>query len=177
MKNSCLNSVFGHTLNLGLILAAVSSQGVTMEELRRIPNLTPQKFARRFSEFLYEHNPETQTPATFLARETGDCDDFTLVASIIFTEKGYHPRLIEVQMNKLTHSICYFPETHSYIDYSDRSYLFTATASDGTLRDIASKVAKTLRCDWTSVAEFSFADGIKERIAHEEKSRAMAHAP
>jgi hypothetical protein len=159
-----------------LALAAVSSPALTMDDLRALPGLTPQKFVRRFSEFNYEYNAEIQSPSDFLARETGDCDDFALVASIIFSEKGFHPRLISVRLRNISHVVCYFPETHSYIDYNNRSYLFTTTASDGTLPDIARKVARSLRLEWSSAAEFNFVEGSRELVARTENPRALVAA-
>ena len=171
-----MKTVFLAMLGASLLLTSGRSQGLTMDDLRKTPNLTPQKFARRFSAFRYEYGVETQSPNSFLAKEAGDCDDFALVASIIFTEKGYHPRLISVRLHNVSHVVCYFPETRSYIDYNDRGYLFNTTSSDGTLPDIARKVAKSLGLDWSSAAEFYFVDGSRELVAREENPRDLLAA-
>jgi hypothetical protein len=173
MKLFKIKLIRSSLLTLALATTTFCSSALTLDELRNLPNLTPKKFARQFSEFRYEYGVEVQSPSNFLAREAGDCDDFALVASIIFSEKGYHPRMFLVRMRNLAHVVCYFPETHSYIDYNDRSYLFATTSSDGTMRDIAKKVAKSLDLEWTSVAEFNFVDGLKELVAREENPRAL----
>ena len=161
------------TLSLAILMAGFSSQGLTMDELRAIPNLTPRKFVRQFSEFRYEHTGETQLPGMFLLREAGDASDFALVASMVFAEKGYHPRLISVRMNHLSYVVCYLPETRSFIDFNNRSIFFNTTTSDGSLADVARKVARSFGRDWNLAEEFTFVDESRNTVDRLENPRTL----
>jgi hypothetical protein len=154
-------------LAVAVAAAAMASQGLTMDDLRSAPNLTPEKFAKQFRNFDYEYHKEVQDPGDFLAREAGDCDDYAILASMIFAEKGYHPRLVSVRMGNMSHVVVFFPETQTYLDYNNRSYFRKTAKSDGSLRDLANRVARTFGRDWTSVTEFTYGDGLKEVVARE----------
>ena len=59
-----------------ICLASVrASQALTMNELRQIPNLSPQSLAKRFSEFEFKFRAEVQDHDVFLTTKSGDCDD------------------------------------------------------------------------------------------------------
>ena len=177
MRKTKMKTILSKILMLGILAAALASPALTLEDLRNMPKLTPKKFARQFAEFRYEFHGEVQAPEDFLAREAGDCDDFAILGALVLGEKGFHPRLISVRMRNISHVVCYFPETRSYIDYNDRAYLFTATtSSDGTLGDIAKKVSKTFGASWSSVTEFSYADGEKLLVARLENPRFLVAA-
>lgn len=138
---------------------------VTLEEIRNTPDLTPAKFASFFSEFDYKFRADVQKPAAFLASETGDCDDYATLAALVLKEKGYTPRLITVRMPGVVHVVCYVEETGSYLDYNNRKYVLKVTKSGSDLNEIARRVAKSYRLDWTSVSEFTFGDGVKRLVS------------
>lgn len=151
---------------LGLwALAGGSGGALTLEELRRESNLTPQRFARFFSEFKYQFHAEVQEPEVFLATESGDCDDYAVVAAMVLLEKGYHTRLMAVRMPGVTHVVCYVEETKCYLDYNNRMYLIKTANAEGTLRDIARKVAKSFNASWTSASEFVYTNGVRRMVA------------
>ena len=147
-----------------LLGLARSSFGLTLEEIRQIPDLTPRKFASLFSEFKFKFRAEVQEPRVFLATESGDCDDYSTLAADVLRERGYTPRLITIRMPNLVHVVCYIEETKCYLDYNNRSF-FARTVSSGTsLEDIAKKVAKSSSLPWISASEFTFAEGEKRLV-------------
>src|SRR5262245_49977124 len=113
-----------------IVLSLCSSFAVTLEEIRQTSDLTPQKFAKFFSNFEFKFRAEVQDPQVFLATESGDCDDYATLAATVLREHGYTPRLITVRMPNLVHVICYIEETKSYLDYNNRTY-FSRTVSCG----------------------------------------------
>ncbi|MBI3877447.1 MAG: hypothetical protein HY300_16070, partial [Verrucomicrobia bacterium] len=68
-------------------------------------------------------------------------------------------------MPGLTHVVCFVSETKNYLDYNNRIYLKRTAPSNGTLPDIAKKVAKSFDASWTSVSEFTYADGVKRLVS------------
>src|SRR5688572_28170495 len=109
-------------LVLYLVSASLSLFAVSLDDLRNMEGLTPQKFASYFSDFEFKFRAEVQSPEVFLATESGDCDDYSILAATILKEKGYTPRLISVRMPDVTHVVCYIEETKSYLDYNNRSF-------------------------------------------------------
>jgi hypothetical protein len=148
-----------------LMLTGGSTFGVTLEQLRNTPNLTPQRFARLFADFEFKEHTEVQTPEVFLSTQSGDCDDYATLAAMILREKGYTVRLIAVRMPKETHVVAYVEETGSYLDYNNRGYLIKTISCKASLPAIAAKVGKSFESDWTSVSEFTFVDSVKRMVA------------
>lgn len=150
---------------LALGLMATPLFGLTLEDLRRDPKLTPQRFARYFANFKFEFHAELQSPEVFLASESGDCDDYATLAAAVLREKGYTTRLVTVRMPGTVHVVCYVAETRGYLDYNNREFLVRTVASDGSLKDVARKVARSFGEQWTSASEFELQDGEQRILA------------
>lgn len=130
---------------------------VTLHELLDDPKLTPKKFAAYFGGFGYEFNTPIQPADTFLSRERGDCDDYSVLADFVLSKRGYKTRLIHVRLaGRVAHAVCYVTENKAYLDYNNRNVFFTLTRSGPELRDIASKVAQSLEASWTTASEFTY---------------------
>jgi hypothetical protein len=166
------------TLLFCLLLAVqFQSSAITVEDLKSIPNLTPQKFAACFSNFSFQYRAEVQAPDVFLATESGDCDDFATLAADVLKDKGYTPRLIAVRMTGLVHVVCYIEETHTYLDFNNRDVLRKTVSCGSNLNEIADKVAKSFDSRWTSASEFTYADRMKRLVATAvEANRTLASA-
>ncbi|MHB8523928.1 MAG: transglutaminase-like domain-containing protein [Limisphaerales bacterium] len=149
---------------LALWLAATPLLGVTLEDLRRDSKLTPQRFARYFADFQFKYHTEVQAPEVFLASESGDCDDYATLAAMVLSEKGYTTRLVTVRMPGVVHVVCYVAETGCYLDYNNREFLIRTVGTNGSLADIARKVAWSFGGSWTSASEFTFQDGVKRTV-------------
>ncbi|MFN7141602.1 MAG: transglutaminase-like domain-containing protein, partial [Limisphaerales bacterium] len=102
------------------LLFVTSAQALTVEQIRSMPNLTPEKFASLFSDFKFKFHEEVQDFQTFLSSKSGDCDDYATLAADVLSKHGYTPRLIAVRMKGETHVVCYIEETGSYLDYNNR---------------------------------------------------------
>ena len=63
-----------------------SISAVTLDELRNTTDLTPQKFASFFSDFEFKFHAEIQAPEVFLATQSGDCDDYAILAATVLKE-------------------------------------------------------------------------------------------
>jgi hypothetical protein len=163
--NACAQITACFSLLLTLWLGTPQVSGLTMSDLRQIPKLTPQRFAKCFSNFAFEFHAEVQEPETFLARGAGDCDDYAVVADRILREKGYTTRLITIRMPSQIHVVCYVVETHCYLDYNSRGCLIRTTSCNNSMDEIARKVARTFGENWTSVSEFAFQDGHKRLMS------------
>ena len=151
------------TLALALLLGDASA--LTLDDLRTMPDLTPKRFAKLFRNFDYARHDEVQDPETFLFTRSGDCDDYATLAADILAERGYTTHLITVRTDFDAHVVCYVEETGSYLDYNHRSYFFFRTVRcSNSLEKIAKKVARSLRQEWTSVAEFEFHYGLKLKV-------------
>ena len=143
-------------LTVGLALPGPLG-AITLEELLTQPKLTPKKFAAYFGDFAYEFNGPIQPPTAFLAREKGDCDDYSVLADHVLSKHGYKTRLIHVRLTgRVAHAVCYVEESKAYLDFNNRAVFFTLTRSDPDLREIASKVAKSLEASWTTASEFTY---------------------
>lgn len=152
-------------------ILAVELTGITLDDLRADPDLSPKRLMSCVSRFKFELHGEVQPPEVFLARERGDCDDFATFAAMILREKGYTPRLIAVRMPGLTHVVCYVSEVGSYLDYNNRIYMRSLVKAKSEIPDIAAKVAKSFESDWTSASEFVYTNQVKvlvKTIAHAE---------
>jgi hypothetical protein len=147
-----------------LCLSAItcSTFAVSLEDLRR-QDLTPPKFASYFRNFQFDFRNEVQRPELFLARKSGDCDDYSTLAAAVLREKGYTPRLISIRMPGVTHVVCYIEETRSYLDYNFRGHT-VAVNSGNVLQAIAESVARSYRLQWSSASEFTFDSGVKRLV-------------
>jgi hypothetical protein len=137
---------------------------LTLEQLKNDADLTPEKFAAQFSRFKYQFRAEVQEPEQFLARRSGDCDDYAVLAAEVLSGRGYTPRLIAVRLKREVHVVCYIEETGSYLDYNLRSARAKTVRTDGSYRDIANRVAAGFRCSWRSVSEFTYEQGRKRLV-------------
>jgi hypothetical protein len=143
----------------------LSISAVTLDELRNTTDLTPQKFASFFSDFEFKFHAEVQAPEAFLATQSGDCDDYAILAATVLKEKGYTPRLITIRMPDVTHVICYIAETKSYLDYNCRQYLVRTVSSGPSIAEIADSVAASYHLKWSSASEFAWTEGNKRLVA------------
>jgi len=133
-------------------------EAVTLRELTDRPEqLTPKKFAAYFSDYAYEFNSRIQPPEVFVARERGDCDDYSALADYVLRRHHYSTRLIHVRLaGRVAHAVCYVSESRVYLDYNNRAVFFSLTKSGPALRDIADKVASSLEASWTTASEFTY---------------------
>jgi hypothetical protein len=133
---------------LVLLCAIATAKAGNLNDLLDQKNLTPEALARVAANFTFELNPQLQAPETFLQRERGDCADFANLASIVLTHGGYTTKLVVVMMSKQTHVVCYVKEAGGFLDYNHRSDAHPVIASNGSLEDIADKVASDFRAQW-----------------------------
>lgn len=141
----------------GCFAAPAGFGAVTLQELTEARGLTAKKFASYFADFAYEFNGPIQPPQTFLTRERGDCDDYSVLADFVLKKHGFDTRLIHIRLaGRIAHAVCYVTENKAYLDYNNRNVFFTLTRSGPDIRDIATKVARSLEANWTSASEFSY---------------------
>src|SRR5687767_2893421 len=117
------------TFLLALLILSIPAFGLSLEDIRNTPDLTPKKFAAYFRDFEFKFHSEVQSPDIFLATRSGDCDDFSTLAAAVLRDRGYTPRLITVRMPGVTHVVCYIEETKSYLDYNNRGGFLDRTVS------------------------------------------------
>ena len=148
-----------------LVLSANCLLSVSLDGLHNQRDLTPKKFSRMFADFDYELYHEVQPPEQFLRQESGDCDDYACLADDVLAPKGFETRLIHIRLVGMTsHAVCYITEDGAYLDYNNRNVFFTMTKSAPPLRKIATKVAKSLNANWTSVFEFEFSYSTQRKL-------------
>jgi hypothetical protein len=135
-----------------------------LQTLREDSALTPERFASFFAEFEFEALEHLQRPETFLATRRGDCDDYAVLASWVLQEKGYATKLVVVFMPKDIHVVCYVKETGTYLDFNNRRLSTRTVPTDGTLADIADKVARSFGAGWYCVSEFVVERGRRRLI-------------
>ncbi|MFZ5495186.1 MAG: transglutaminase domain-containing protein [Verrucomicrobiota bacterium] len=139
------------------VAAPLDLDAVTLKELTDNRGLNAKKFASYFAGFAYEFNGPIQSAERFLARERGDCDDYAVLADHVLRKHGLGTRLIHVRLaGRVAHAVCYVTENKAYLDYNNRNVFFTLTRSEAGLRDIATKVARSLEANWTTASEFSY---------------------
>jgi hypothetical protein len=138
--------------------------GVTLEELQQDDSLTPDRFAHYFADFKFQLRERVQDPKVFLAARNGDCDDYATLAADVLQAKGYSTRLVVVFMPKDIHVVCYVKETRSFLDFNRRNCSTTTVSTDGTLTDIADKVAQSFHASWHCVSEFTFKGGVRQIV-------------
>lgn len=124
--------------------------------LARQTDLTPEKLIRSFATFAFELSAQPQDAEVFLQRKRGDCDDFAGLASRLLTDRGYKTRLVSVMLEQETHVVCYVEEARGYLDFNHRADDQPVIQSDGSLEDIAHKVAGDFRSQWLSASEFKY---------------------
>jgi len=160
-----------------LCLIAAQLNGLTLDDLRADPDLNPSRLMSKFARFKYELHAEVQAPEVFLATESGDCDDFATLASMLLREKGFTPRLIAVRMPGLTHVVCYVAESGSYLDYNNRVYFRPLIKAKPEIMDIANKVARSFDSSWTSASEFLYTNQVKMLLTTIARTESFTVAP
>lgn len=144
---------------MAILCGALSVGGLAGDEwtrLREDRNLTPAGLLRHFAGFAFELGERLQDAETFLRRRRGDCDDFASLASQVLAERGCHTKLVVVMMEGQTHVVCYVREAEGFLDYNRRAVPDPVVASDGSLEDIAAKVATAFRSEWWMASEFVY---------------------
>jgi hypothetical protein len=139
------------------LLAPARLDAVTLMELVTHSSLTPKKFAAFFEDFEYEFAPEILPAETFLRQRRGDCDDYAVLADYVLSQHRQPTRLIHVRMvGRVAHAVCYVTPANAYLDYNNRKFFINVQRSGRSLREIANKVAESLKANWTSVSEFTY---------------------
>ena len=144
-------------LLLGVFLATgfgATAHAGALSTLAGQADMTPESLIHSFAGFTFELNAQQQDAETFLQRQRGDCDDFAILASRLLTERGYKTKLIAVMMAQQTHVVCYVQEARGFLDFNHRSDAHPVRASDGSLEDVAQKVARDFRAPWQMASEF-----------------------
>lgn len=139
-----------------IFLWSIPIRATTIEELENANHLTPDAFAHLFSGFEFKFHNEVQSPEVFLATQSGDCDDYAILAARVLKHHGYTPRLIAVRMPKIVHVVCYIEETNSYLDYNFRASPDGSIECRPEIAEIARSVARSYRLNWSSASEFTF---------------------
>jgi hypothetical protein len=119
-------------------------------------DLTPENLIRSFAGFKFELSAQPQDAETFLQRKRGDCDDFAALASRLLAERGYKTKVVVVMMNQQTHVVCYVKEAHGFLDFNHRADAQPIIESNGSLEDIAEKVAGDFRAPWHMASEIKY---------------------
>ena len=151
-------------LAAGSFFSATSGNALTVDELRKIPKLTPETFASYFADFEFKFHDEVQDHDTFLASKSGDCDDYSTLAADILGRNGYTTRLIAIRMKGETHVVCYVNETKSYLDYNYRKEDKKTIPCSASITEIAKKVSQSFDRDWVATYQFTFSQGIKRLV-------------
>ena len=146
-----------------LLFCLFSSFGLTLEQLRNTPDLTPEKFATLFSKFEFKFGDEVQNPDEFLSSRSGDCDDFATLAATVLKEKGYTVRLVAVRLPKIVHVVCYVEQSHAYLDYNNRASS-ALVRSGPEISEIAGQVASSYALPWSSASEFTWEKGARRLV-------------
>jgi hypothetical protein len=145
-------------------LLVISSNALTIEQIQSCPNLTPDRFASFFHSFAFRFHAEVQSPERFLATESGDCDDYAILASNVLRGHRYTPRLIAVRMARVVHVVCYIAEINAYLDYNLRAKGNGLVECRPEIAEVARNVAKSYGVKWSSASEFTFQDGTKRLV-------------
>lgn len=151
---------------LALAVALTPLDALTVQQLMDEPDLTPRKFANHFEKFTYEFFDYVQNPDEFLKTRTGDCDDYACLADLVLKKKGFGTRLIHIRMvGRIAHAVCYITENKVYLDYNNRKYTFNLEKCGPSIREIATKVARSFEANWTSASEFTYDYKTEEKKA------------
>ena len=146
--------VLGAQLLVGLF--TTSAHALTVDDIRKTPNLTPTRFAEFFSDFKFKFHDDVQDHNVFVTSKSGDCDDYATLAADVLSKYGYTPRLIAVRMKGETHVICYIDETRSYLDYNCRKDEQKMVPCGTGITEIARSVADSFGKDWIATYEFTY---------------------
>ncbi len=182
LKRAAMQSLAKHFIRilLGAILSAWLPAGsaITMAELEKVPNLTPEKLAGYFTNFEFKFHAEVQDHDIFLRNQSGDCDDYATVASEILSKNGYTTRLIAIRMKGETHVVCYVNETQSYLDYNFRKDEKRTVSCDNAITEIAQKVAQSFQRHWIATYQFTFnaTEGVKRLVQNIISNRSVEKA-
>jgi Transglutaminase-like domain len=141
---------------LGLLCAVGTVRAGGLNDLLDQKGLTPEGLARGFADFAFELLPQVQEPETFLQRKRGDCADYSNLASTVLAHHGYTTKLVVVMMAKQTHVVCYVKEAGGFLDYNHRADAHPVIPSDGSLEDIAGKVAGDFHSSWRMASFFRY---------------------
>jgi Transglutaminase-like domain len=141
---------------LSLVCAAATASAAHLGDLLDQKDLTPEGLARVMADFSFELTSHLQAPEAFLQRKRGDCADFANLASTVLTHHGYTTKLVVVMMSKQTHVVCYVKEAGGFLDYNHRADAHPVIPSDGSLEDIAGKVAGDFRSQWRMASAFRY---------------------
>ncbi|MFM9029819.1 MAG: hypothetical protein ACKOTF_03920, partial [Opitutaceae bacterium] len=142
---------------VALLVAPGPASALTLKDLLSEKDLTPRKFASRFTDFDYEFAADVLPADVFLARRKGDCDDYAVLADLVLRHHRQTPRLIHVRMvGRVAHAVCYVTEAKAFLDYNNRKYAINVERCGASLREIATQVAESFRANWTSVSEFTY---------------------
>jgi hypothetical protein len=140
-------------------VAPARADGLLVSDLVSDPNMSPKRFASYFQDFQFETHPfDVQDPDEFLARKSGDCIDYAVLADYVLRRNNFKTRLVRVEMvgKNMGHAVCYVTQDRAYLDYNNRHYLFVLQKSGMRLREIADKVADSFDANWTFAQEFTF---------------------
>jgi len=137
---------------------SLAAQAGEYSALRGQTDLTPEGLARSFAGFAFELGAHPQDPETFLRRKRGDCDGFAGLAGRLLAERGYRTKLVVIMMEHQSHVVCYVKEAHGFLDFNHRADAHPIIDSDGSLEDIANKVAADFRGRWHLASEFKYDD-------------------
>ncbi|MEO7676581.1 MAG: hypothetical protein ABIV39_07470 [Verrucomicrobiota bacterium] len=156
----------GFFLVAALSLSINVGQAITLDQLRHVPKLTPEKFAAYFQDFEFKFHAEVQDHDVFLETKSGDCDDYATLAADILGRNGYTTRLIAVRMSGETHVVCYVNETKSYLDYNYRKDAVKTIPCKKSITEIARHVADSFSRDWIATYQFTFnaTEGVKRLV-------------
>jgi hypothetical protein len=143
-------------ISFGLVWTVATASAGGLNDLLNKKDLTPEGLARVVADFAFELSSQVQEPETFLQRKRGDCADFSDLASAVLTQHGYTTKLVVVMMSKQTHVVCYVKEAGGFLDYNHRADSHPVIASDGSLEDIADKVAGDFHSQWQMASAFRY---------------------
>ena len=158
-------SLLGGLVVLTLLLTPGLAGAVTLADLRADPKLTPERLMAYFADFKFELSRQVRQPETFLAKRSGDCDDFATLAADLLREKGYSTRLVVVFMPQDVHVVCYVAESHAYLDFNRRKQAAPLVPCKEDLTAIAASVAEYFRSPWRSASEFTFRNGVRRFVS------------
>jgi len=151
---------------LGAILGLCgSARAAELAAIAAQKDLTPESLLRSVAGFEFELGTCPQEPEVFLQRRRGDCDDFAQLASQLLTKRGYTTKLVVVMMEKETHVVCYVKEAQGFLDFNRRTEPHPVVGSDGSLEDIAQKVADSFQSKWRMASEFRFENKLPYYLA------------
>ncbi|HEY3860281.1 MAG TPA: transglutaminase domain-containing protein [Verrucomicrobiae bacterium] len=145
-------------IGLGFACCAVvaSANAASLNDLLNQKDIKPEAVARAVSDFAFELAPKVQEPDAFLQRKRGDCADFSKLAATVLSQHGYTTKLVVVMMSQQTHVVCYVKEAGGFLDYNHRADAHPVIPSNGSLEDIAGKVAGDFRSQWRLASFFRY---------------------